>query len=63
MRISCEDGNIADFEPPPDLNPAEVGEENEKEKRLKLRIATLRKIENDFLKATFKRSNSRPRLT
>lgn len=47
MRVSCEAGNPNDYEPPPDLNPAELGEENEKEKRL-TRFATLSKSEKRF---------------
>ena len=44
MRVSVEAGNVRDYEPPPDLNPAELGEENEKEKRL-TRFTTLSKKE------------------
>ena len=47
MRVACEAGNPNDYEPPPDLNPAELGEENEKEKRL-TRFATLSKSEKRF---------------
>ena len=39
MRVSCEAGTVPDYDPPVDLNPAELGEENEKEKRL-TRLAT-----------------------